>query len=321
MALGLSSATSSRRPSPLRPGASFARENPVTPMDDEVHPVIHSGRVAVITGAASGIGRAAAVELAKIGLKIAVADVNEQGLSETAAEVAKIVGEANVLSVPTDVSNLEQVQRLRDKVYEAWGEVGVLMNNAAIAPKGTSWEALDNWRKVFDVNLFGVLNVQHTFVPLMLHQENPSVIINTGSKQGITNPPGNPAYNATKAAVKSLTESLAHELRETPSANLTAHLLIPGWTHTGMTGAGPGKEKPAGAWSAQETVLYMLDKVRQGQFYILCPDNETRREVDQLRIMWAAGDIAEGRPALSRWHKDYKAIFEEYVRDGIAQLD
>ncbi|KAH9850199.1 NAD-P-binding protein [Lenzites betulinus] len=258
MALGLSSTASSRRPSPLRPGASFARENPVTPMDDEVHPVIHSGRVAVITGAGSGIGRAAAIELAKIGLKIAVADVNEQGLAETAAELVKIVGDANVLSVPTDVSKLEQVQSLRDKVYEAWGEVGVLMNNAAIAPVGKSWDGIDNWHKVFDVNLFGVLNVQHTFVPMMLHQENPAVIINTGSKQGITNPPGNPSYNATKAAVKSLTESLAYELRETPSTNLTAHLLIPGWTFTGMTGASAGREKPAGAWSAQETVLYMV---------------------------------------------------------------
>ena len=64
-----------------------------------------------------------------------------------------------------------------------------------------------------------------------------------------------------------------------------------------------------------------LDKVRQGKFYILCPDNETRREVDQLRIMWGAGDVAEGRPALSRWHRDYKALFEEYVRDGLESLD
>ncbi|TBU23067.1 NAD(P)-binding protein [Dichomitus squalens] len=290
-------------------------------MDDEVHPVIHEGRVAVITGAGSGIGRAAAIELAKIGLKIAIADVDEQGLNGTAKEVAQIVGQQNLIALPTDVTKLEQVERLRDRVYEAWGEVGVLMNNAAVSAKGTSWDGLENWQKVFDVNLFGVLNVQHTFVPSMLHQENPAVIINTGSKQGITNPPGNPAYNATKAAVKSLTESLAHELRETTKANLTAHLLIPGWTWTGMTGANSGKEKPSGAWTAQETVLYMLDKVRQGKFYILCPDNETRREVDQLRIMWGAGDVAEGRPALSRWHRDYKALFEEYIRDGLAQLD
>ncbi|KAF9813239.1 hypothetical protein IEO21_05725 [Rhodonia placenta] len=293
----------------------------MAPTDSQVHPVIHEGRVAVITGAASGIGRAAALELAKIGLKIAVADVNEDGLLQTGAEVAKIVGEANVLVVPTNVSKLDDVVRLRDKVYEAWGEVGVLMNNAGIGLNGTSWDGLDNWHKIFDVNVFGIVNVQQTFVPSMLHQENPAVILNTGSKQGITNPPGNAAYNASKAAVKSLTEGLAHELRGTPESNLTAHLLIPGWVWTGMTGANSGAEKPQGAWTPQETVLYALDQVRQGKFYILCPDNETRREVDQLRIMWTAGDVAEGRPALSRWHRDYKPLFEEYLKDGLSQLD
>ena len=143
MVLPLSSANSSRRPSPLRPGSAY---DPVAPMDDEVHPVIHDGRVAVITGAGSGIGRAAAVELAKcvhaspslrlvyssadpeadlcrIGLKIAIADVDEQGLSGTAKEVAQIVGEQNLIALPTDVTKLEQVQRLRDRVYDAWGEV------------------------------------------------------------------------------------------------------------------------------------------------------------------------------------------------------
>ena len=89
-----------------------------------------------------------------------------------------------------------------------------------------------------------------------------------------------------------------------------------------MTGANALTiEKPPGAWSAEETVLYMLDRVRSGDFYILVPDNETRNEVDHLRIMWAAGDIAEGRPALSRWHPTYSALFEEYMRDGLAQLD
>ena len=88
-----------------------------------------------------------------------------------------------------------------------------------------------------------------------------------------------------------------------------------------MTGARAGtNEKPAGAWSAQETVLYMLDKVRLGDFYVLCPDNETAREVDALRILWAAGDLAEGRPALSRWHPDYKGLFEDYVKEGKAGL-
>lgn len=86
-----------------------------------------------------------------------------------------------------------------------------------------------------------------------------------------------------------------------------------------MTGLSSGNEKPAGAWSAEETVLYMLDKVRAGEFYILVPDNETRPELDHLRIMWAAADIVEGRPALSRWHKDYKSIYEDWVREGLVE--
>ncbi|PPR05379.1 hypothetical protein CVT24_007993 [Panaeolus cyanescens] len=310
----------SRNASPMRPSYANFKPSDLSVADD-LHPVIHAGRVALITGAASGIGRAAAIEFAKLGLKVAIADVNEAQLKEVGKALAEIIGEANVLVVPTDVSKLEEVVRLKERVYEQWGEVGVLMNNAGIGDKGTSWDGLDNWHKVFNVNLFGVVNVQQTFVRSMLHQENPSMVINTGSKQGITNPPGNAAYNASKAAVKSLTEGLAYELRERPESNVTAHLFIPGWTFTGMTGGSTLSSKPPGAWSAEETVLYMLDKVRQGDFYVLVPDNETKREVDQLRIMWAAADVAEGRPALSRWHANWKSLFEEYMKEGLAQLE
>ncbi|KAH9480245.1 3-oxoacyl-[acyl-carrier-protein] reductase FabG [Psilocybe cubensis] len=317
---------SSRNGSPLRP--AFAGTSSYTPdtmsVADELHPVIHAGRVALVTGAASGIGRAAAIEFAKLGLKVAIADISEDALTEVGKTLSAIVGEPNVLVVPTDVSKLDQVRALRDRVYEAWGEVAVLMNNAGIGLKGTSWEGLDNWHKIFEVNVFGVINVQHTFVPSMLHQENPAMVITTGSKQGITNPPGNAAYNASKAAVKSLTEGLAHELRERSGSNMTAHLFIPGWTFTSLTSPTPSNPstKPAGAWTPEETVLYMLDKVRStGDFYILVPDNETKREVDQLRIMWGAADVAEGRPALSRWDANWKALYEEYVREGLAQLE
>lgn len=287
---------------------------------DDMHPVIHAGRVAVVTGAASGIGRAAAVEFAKLKLKVAIADINAEELAKLGKELAEHTGETNILVIPTDVSNLDQVVALKEKVYEDWGEVGILLNNAGIAPPGKSWEGIDNWHKLFNVNVFGVLNVQQTFVRSMIHQENQAIIINTGSKQGITNPPGNAAYNASKAAVKSLTESLAHELRASTQGNVTAHLFIPGWTHTGLTSAN-SPDKPQGAWTAEDTVLYMLDKLREGDFYILVPDNETKREVDQLRIMWGAADVAENRPALSRWHPSYKPLFEEYMREGMAQLD
>jgi len=315
----------SRGPSPLRPPIlgttpSHRRFEALSPVDSELHPVIHAGRVAVITGAASGIGRAAAFEFAKAGLKIALADVTADALEKTGKEIAAIIGEGNVLVIPTDVSKMDEVVRLRDKVYEAWGEVAVLMNNAAISRPSHSWQNTENWSRVFEVNVFGVINVQHTFVPSMLHQENPAMVITTGSKQGITNPPGNPAYNASKAAVKSLTEGLAHDLRQRPGCAVSAHLFIPGWTFTGITGRTASSAKPAGAWTAEEAVLYMLDHVRQGDFYILCPDNETRREVDQLRVMWAAGDVAEGRPALSRWHAEWKNLFQEYMRDGLAEL-
>ncbi|KAI6130020.1 hypothetical protein EV401DRAFT_1851972 [Pisolithus croceorrhizus] len=322
------------RPPPIRATSSYRPVEIMSPIDNDVHPVIHTGRVAVITGAAGGIGKAAAIELAKVGLKIALADVNEEALIAAGKEVTAIAGDGNVLVIPTDVSKIDEVVRLRDKVYEAWGEVAVLMNNAAIAPPSKSWENLDNWRRTFEVNLFGyvcvlmitlrcrikrvsrVVNVQQTFVRSMLHQENQAIVINTGSKEGITNPPGNPAYNATKAAVKSLTEGLAHELRENPTCNVTAHLFVPGWTYPGLT-VPQGEEKPAGAWTAEETIQYMLDGVRHGDFYIICPDAETSQELDRLRITWAASDAVEGRPALSRWHKDWKPLYEEYVRERL----
>ncbi|KAI0316463.1 hypothetical protein OF83DRAFT_1126524 [Amylostereum chailletii] len=180
---------SDRGPSPLRPPTTPFKIDPAVPIDRDMHPVFHAGRVAVITGAANGIGRAAARELAKTGMKVAIADVDAAALAALGAELARAHGEANVLACPTDVSILADVERLRDRVYEAWGEVAVLLNNAGVGAKGTSWEGLDAWKKVMDVNLFGVVNVQQTFIPYMLPQENQSVVINTGSKQGITNPP------------------------------------------------------------------------------------------------------------------------------------
>ncbi|KAJ6455404.1 hypothetical protein C8R45DRAFT_1036263 [Mycena sanguinolenta] len=323
--------TRSRGPSPKRPAlsglASFDPSGAVDP--DDQHPVFQAGRVAVITGAASGIGAAAARAFARLGMKIALADLPSTlpALNSLAAELTSFLGDRDdgnsILVVPTDVSVPAEVQSLRERVYDAWSEVGVLMNNAGIGgldgARGTSWDGLDAWHAVFNVNLFGVVNVQQMFVPAMLHQENPAMIINTGSKQGITNPPGNTAYNASKAAVKSLTEGLAHALRErNGSGNVTAHLFVPGYTFTGITGAKPGAEKPAGAWTADETVGYMLARVAKGDFYVLCPDGETTVEIDQLRVMWAAADVAQGRPALSRWHRDYKALFEEYMREGQA---
>jgi short-subunit dehydrogenase len=147
----------------------------------------------------------------------------------------------------------------------------------------------------------------------MIERGRPGLIINTGSKQGITTPPGSPAYNVTKAGVKAFTEALQHELRNTADAHISAHLLIPGFVFTGLTARGR-TEKPAGAWTPEQTVDFMIERIEAGDFYILCPDNETPRSLDEQRILWAAGDIVENRPALSRWHPDYAGAFAAFVK-------
>ena len=117
----------------------------------------------------------------------------------------------------------------------------------------------------------------------MLAQGTACAIVNTGSKQGITCPPGDTAYNVSKAGVKVLTEALAHSLRNEEGARITAHLLIPGSTFTGMTRRGR-TEKPPGAWTPDQVVDMLIAGMNQGDFYILCPDNEVTREIDNRRI-------------------------------------
>ena len=191
--------------------------------------------------------------------------------------------------------------------------IDVLMNNAGTAPGGGPWDNIDRWRRVLEVNLWGVINGVQTFAPAMLAQNTAGAIVNTGSKQGITCPPGDTAYNVSKAGVKAMTEALAHSLRNEPGALVSAHLLIPGSTFTGMTSRGR-TEKPPGAWTPDQVVDMLLDGMANGDFYILCPDNEVTRDTDNRRILWAARDIVENRPALSRWHPDYKETFERFLK-------
>ena len=279
------------------------------------HPVLSPDHVAVVTGGASGIGFAAAQKFASLGMKVCIADL---GADRLAAAEAKLVsaspgGAANVMTMAVDVSQAEEVSKLEAAVRERFGGTDVLMNNAGIQPGSAMFGPAENWQRILAVNLWGVIHGSQIFAPGMIERGRPGLIINTGSKQGITTPPGDPAYNVSKAGVKAFTEALQHELRNTKGGLITAHLLIPGFVFTGLTAKGR-TEKPAGAWTGEQTVDFMIERLEAGDFYILCPDNDVPRRLDERRILWAAGDVVENRPALSRWHPDYAEAFASFVK-------
>ena len=279
------------------------------------HPALVPGSVAVITGGAAGIGLAAARRFAGLGLRVAIADLGADRLGQAAEQIAALTpaGARDVLTVETDVSRADDVRRLEAAVRDRFGGTDVLMNNAGIQPGSGMFGPAENWQRVLNVNLWGVIHGTQAFVPAMLERGRPGLVINTGSKQGITTPPGDPAYNVAKAGVKAFTEALQHELRNTPDGRISAHLLIPGFVFTGLTAKGRA-EKPAAAWTPEQTVDFMLARLEAGDFYILCPDNDVPRSLDERRILWAAGDIVENRPPLSRWHPDYARAFEAFSR-------
>jgi short-subunit dehydrogenase len=211
------------------------------------------------------------------------------------------------------------------------------MNNAGTGAGGGSMTSMDVVNKVIGVNTFGPMHGCLAFLPRMKAMKEAAWVVNTGSKQGITMPPGNLTYNISKAALKAYTEGLEHELRDERDRgehSVRAALLIPGWVNTSImlkarrqAAAAVGDEsfdpnavpfhesKPAsGAWMPHQIVDFMVQELDQGHFYIVCADNDVDRHTDNLRMTWTMQDITENRPPLSRWHPDYKAKFDEYVK-------
>jgi len=275
------------------------------------HSAFQPNAVAVITGGASGIGLATAQRLAAMGLRLVIVDVRE-ALLEPAAEQLRQLGAPEVMASSTDVSDREALVELETLVAERFGGTDILMNNAGVQPGSSLLGDPENWLRILGVNLGGIVYGTQVFVPRMIERGRPGLVINTGSKQGITTPPGDPAYNVSKSGVKTFTEALAHELRNTEGHQLTAHLLIPGFVFTDLT-RGSRTEKPAGAWTPEQTAEFLFQSVERGDFYILCPDNDVSRKLDEKRMAWAIGDVIENRPPLSRWHPDYAESFNLYI--------
>jgi NAD(P)-dependent dehydrogenase (short-subunit alcohol dehydrogenase family) len=201
-----------------------------------------SGKVAVVTGAASGIGRALAERSAREGMKVVLADVDEPALARTTAELQ--AAGATVLAVPTDVSRLADVENLARRTLETFGGVHLLFNNAGVGAGMGAWQCTEaDWQWVLGVNLWGVIHGLRVFVPIMLAQGTEGHIVNTASLAGVL--PYHPCatYQTTKFAVVGLSENLYHSLASM-GAPVKASVLCPGWINTQIITS--ERNRPAG---------------------------------------------------------------------------
>jgi NAD(P)-dependent dehydrogenase (short-subunit alcohol dehydrogenase family) len=266
------------------------------------------GKTAVITGGASGIGRAMADAFAAEGMRLVLADVEAGALEQAVAELR--AGGASALGVPTDVSRAEQVEALAERAVGEFGRVDVLCNNAGVALSGRMWEnSLRDWEWLLGVNLWGVIHGIRTFVPLMLKQGGEGHIVNTGSVAGLLSNPFMGIYNASKHAVVTLSETLHKELGllETP---IKVSVLCPGFVSTrildsernrpqALRNATPSERHPTFEEMAQSAIAAglppataaarVLDAIKQERFYVLTHPEFAPRVRARLE------DIVEGR--------------------------
>lgn len=291
------------------------------------------GATALISGGASGVGFAMAQLCRKHGMHVALVDYNLANL-EDAKKALSRGSDLKTETYELDVGDLGAWKSILQAFKSTFPSLDLLMLNAGTSVKHSTkqvYEDVEYFHKTLNTNMYGVVNGMATFLPLLQEGAKANAnekfgVIVTGSKQGITNPPGagNPAYNMSKSAIKTLAEHLAHDLRSEGNAsyapNVSVHLLIPGWTYTGLSGnSGPTpteevlKKKNEGAWLPAQVAEYAEQKIGEGKFYIVCPDGDVDEALDKARMEWAIGDVVQGRSALSRWDKEY----EKGAADGI----
>ncbi len=246
------------------------------------------GKTAVVTGGASGIGRAMAERFAGEGMRVVLADIEPAALETTAAALR--AGGAEVVAVPTDVSQGAQVEALAARAVAAFGRVDVLCNNAGVAVSGPAWtHTVADWEWVLGVNLWGVIHGIRAFVPRMLAQGGPGHIVNTASVAGLTSNPMMAVYNVTKHAVVTLSETLHKDL-DLVGSSIKVSVLCPGFVQTKIAdsdrnrpGALRNVEEPPRAESMEQMVRQalatglppaqvaadVLEAIREERFYVL----------------------------------------------------
>jgi len=248
------------------------------------------GKVAAVTGAASGLGRAMALAFAREGMHLALADVDEKNLAET-KRMARELG-VDTIAMRVDVSQSEEVEGYAERCIEALGGVHIVCNNAGVSPVGAAWEnTVADWEWTLGVNLWGVIHGIRAFVPHLIAQDEGHVV-NTASVAGLISPPGMAVYNVSKHAVVTLSETLHHDLRRQRS-RVAVSVLCPAYVPTaiadserarpGVLANPPGTQSAAqrateamvkkavasGKISADQVADVVLDAIRRERFYIL----------------------------------------------------
>lgn len=276
------------------------------------------GTIAVVTGAAGGIGRELALACAREGANAVLADVDAAGLEAT-AQLLGAVG-VRTLQVRCDVSRPEEVENLAARTYEQFGAAHLLFNNAGVAVLGPTWTAtLEDWKWVLDINVMGVVHGIRAFVPRMLAQGVEGHIVNTASVAGLISLPGSGVYCVSKHAVVTLSECLQHELRLEKS-RLGVSVLCPAFVNTGIFESARNRPKElaatnpgAGAWmemgrkavrsgrlSAAEVAAITLEAVKAGRFYIL-PHAKIKGAIEtRMRDILEERDPTDTMPPLEK---------------------